>query len=157
MNRFDPTRKEFHRTSKHNFRYSVLEFFAMAPFAILIYAALTDRLNESPFVGGLFGGSFCIAVGMIGMVLNQKIVISRNGIEYHAGWSRIEATWKDVEKIVFRWDLFDKTEGLLVPKTGEMPLLLSKLFIPLSLFANDWRESELGEEIKKNAPHLFND
>lgn len=155
MKLFDPTRKEFYRTPKYNFRYSLLEFIAMAPAAVLIYAGLTNHLNPTPFVAGLFGGSFCLATAMIGMVLNQKLVVARKGIEYHVGLSRIEASWKDVEKIVSRWDLLPQTEGLVVPKTGELPLLLSKLFIPLSLFAENWRESDLGLEIKKHAPHLF--
>jgi hypothetical protein len=155
MKLFDPTRKEFYRTPKHNFLYSVLEFAAMTPAAVLIYAGLTNHLDPTPFVAGLFGGSFCMATGMIGIVLNQKLVVAHSGIEYHVGLSRIKASWKDVEKIVSRWDVFPKTEGLIVPKTGELPLLLSKLFIPLSLFAENWRESDLGQEIKKHAPHLF--
>ena len=155
MKLFDPTRKEFYRTRKHNLIYSLLEFAAMVPAAVLIYAGLTNHLNPTPFVAGLFGGSFCLATGMIGMVLNQKLVVARKGIEYHVGLSRIEASWKDIEKIVSRWDLFPHTEGLIVPKTGDLPLLLSKLFIPVSLFAENWRESELGQEIRKHAPHLF--
>lgn len=155
MKFLDPTRKEFYRTARHNLRYNVLEFMAMLPFAVLIYAAVTHHLNDTPFVGGLFGGSFCVAISMISMVLNQKIVVTRYGIEYHVGWSRIETKWKDIERIVFRWDLFPKTEGLLIPRTESLSSSLSELFIPLSLFAENWRESELGEEIKKNAPHLF--
>ena len=155
MKLFDPTQKEFYRTRKHNLIYTVLECAAMVPAAILIYAGLTDHLNPTPFVAGLFGGSFCLATGMIGMVLNQKLVVARSGIIYHVGWSRIEARWKDIERIVSRWDVFPLTEGVIVPKTGELPLLLSKLFIPLSLFAENWRESELGQEIRKHAPHLF--
>jgi len=155
MKLFDPTRREFFRTPKHNLRYSVMELIAMAPAAFLIYSGLTNQLHPTPFIAGLFGGSFCLATAMIGIVLNQKLVVARKGIEYHVGLSHIEASWKDIEKIVSRWDLFPKTEGLIVPKTGDLPLLLSKLFIPLSLFAENWRESELGLEIKKHAPHLF--
>ena len=155
MKLFDPTRKEFYRTRKHNLLYTVLEFAAMAPAAYLIYAALTDHLPRTPFVAGLFGGSFCVAATMIGMMINQKLVVARKGIEYHVGWSRIEASWKDIEKIVSRWDVLPHWESLIVPKTGELPILLSKLYIPLFLFAENWRESELGLEIKKHAPHLF--
>src|SRR5215510_2274596 len=122
MKFFDPTRKEFYRTAKHNLRYTVLEFAAMLPFALLMYAALTKHLIQSPLLGGLFGGSFCMATGMIGMVLNQKIVVTRHGIEYHVGWSRMEARWKDVAKIVSRWEPFPQTEGLLVPTTRQLPL-----------------------------------
>ena len=155
MKLFDPTRKEYYRTRKHNFLYTLLEFLTMAPAALLIRAGLTNQLHPTPLVAGLFGGSFCLATGMIGIVINQKLVIAHKGIEYHVGLSRIEVRWKDVEKIVSRWDVFPKTEGLIVPKTGDLPLLLSKLFIPLSLFAENWRESDLGLEIKKHAPHLF--
>jgi len=155
MKLFDPTRKEFYRTPEHNFRYGVLEVVALAPSAVLIIATLTGHLNYTPLTTGLLGGTFCLAFMVMGVILNQKIVVSRRGIEYHVGWSHMEAKWKDVEKIVFRWDLFPKTEGLLISKLGELPLLLSKLFIPLSLFAENWRDAELGEAIKKYAPHLF--
>jgi hypothetical protein len=115
----------------------------------------TNHLDQTPFIGGLFSGSFCMAISIIGIVLNQKIVVSRKGIEYHVGWSRVEASWKDIEKIALRWDLLPRTEGLLIPKTDKSPLFLSKLFIPLSLFADNWRDSELGGQIKQYVPHLF--
>jgi hypothetical protein len=153
MSHYDPTRKEFFRTPKHNLLYNVLEFIAILPFIVLAYAALTQKLHQTPLLGGLFGGSFTVALGMISMVLNQKLVISQIGIEYHVGWSRMEVRWKNIASIGFRWGPFPGMEGLLVPSTGK--LLLSEMFIPLSLFADNWRDSELGGQIRKYAPHLL--
>jgi len=152
---FDPTRKEFYRTPEQNFRYGVLEVVALAPSAILIIATVSGHLDYTPFATGLLGGSFCLAFMVMSVILNQKIVVTHTGIEYHAGWSHIEAKWRDVEKIVFKWDPFPQIEGLIVAKSGQLPLLLSTLFIPLSLFAENWRDAELGKHIKKYAPHLF--
>jgi hypothetical protein len=153
MNHLDPTRKEFYRTRKHNLLYNALEFAAILPFIILAYEALTNGLKPTPLIGGLFGGSFTLAIGMISIVLNQKLIISRAGIEYHVGWARMEAKWKDVTGLGFRWGPLPRMEGLLVPATGERTPF--EKFIPLSIFADDWRASELGGQIKKYAPHLL--
>jgi len=153
MSRFDPTRKEFYRTPKLNLLYNALEFLAMLPFMVLAYEALTNKLHPTPLIGGLFGGSFTLAIGMISIVLNQKLVITHIGIEYYVGWARMEARWKDIASIGFRWGPLPRMEGLLVPATGQVPPF--EKFIPLSLFADNWRDSELGGQIKKYAPHLL--
>ncbi|MFT3892624.1 MAG: hypothetical protein QM730_13395 [Anaerolineales bacterium] len=153
MSLFDPTRKEFYRTSKLNILYNALEFLAMLPFIVLAYEALTNKLHATPLIGGLFGGSFTLAIGMISIVLNQKLIVTRTGLEYHVGWSRMEVHWKDISSIGFRWGPLPRMEGFLVPATGQRTPF--EQFIPLSIFADDWRDSELGNQIKKYAPHLL--
>jgi hypothetical protein len=65
----------------------------------------------------------------------------------------MEAAWKDITGLGFRWGPLPRMEGLLVPATGERTPF--EKFIPLSIFADDWRASELGGQIKKYAPHLL--
>jgi hypothetical protein len=155
MSRYDPTRKEYYRIPKLNLLYNALEFLAILPFVVLAYEALTNQLHATPILGGLFGGSFTLAIGMIGIVLNQKLIVTRTGLEYHVGWTRIDVRWKDIASIGFRWGPLPRMEGLLVPTTGQRPPF--EKFIPLSLFADNWRTSELGGQIKKYAPHLWNE
>jgi hypothetical protein len=63
------------------------------------------------------------------------------------------ARWKDITSLGFRWGPLPRMEGLLVPAAGQVTPF--EKFIPLSIFAEDWRDSELGGQIKKYAPHLW--
>ena len=71
---------------------------------------------------------------------------------------------RNVEKIGFHWSILGRLEGLYVRqnliniKVGnnwELLSFLKRVFIPLSCFADNWSESELGQQIKQYAPHLF--
>jgi len=150
----DPTRKEFHRTPRIDLLYGLIEVLALLPAAGLTVFSFTDHLNFTPLTSALLGGSLSMAVAMLGVIFNQRIVINHRGIDYRVGWVRIESKWVDMEKIASQWDLFP-TKGIVVPKSGSIPLLLSMRFIPLSLFAENWRESDLGGHIQQYAPHLF--
>jgi hypothetical protein len=150
----DPTRKEFHRTPRIDLLYGLIEVLTLLPAAGLTVFSFTGRLHITPLIGGLLGGCLSMAVAMLGVIFNQRIVINHRGIDYRVGWVRIESKWAEMERIASQWDLFP-TEGIVVPKSGSIPLLLSKRFIPLSLFAENWRQSELGGHIKQYAPHLF--
>ncbi|MEW6031091.1 MAG: hypothetical protein ACOYZ8_14430 [Chloroflexota bacterium] len=91
----------------------------------------------------------------------QVIVINPIEITYRASGYTVSVHWKDVTRIgqrsILKYDcLFvDKsTEGVKIwlPGTlwGE-----AEAFIPLSHFEKNWRDSELGQQIKQYAPHLF--
>ena len=104
-------------------------------------------------------------------LLKRKVdVVSENGIEYHTPWLIIETKWIGVEKISFSWHDGFRYECLLVdnsqthirkwslperyPPTPFMGMQYKTVF-PLSCFAENWRDSELGQQIKQYAPHLF--
>ena len=98
-------------------------------------------------------------------VANEHIIVSENGIEYHSPGTVVEANWKGIEKIAYRWHDYLRVECLVVDAANfkiknwssferNFPAFSSTNF-PLSCFAENWRESELGEQIRQYAPHLF--
>jgi hypothetical protein len=117
---------------------------------------------------------YLVAFGIFGIfrhsrALNEEVIcISDKTVEYRRWGSSFEARWEDIEKISKNWYLY-RQDCLIIDKANirilEMSFLgygflynlfnLQEVFIPLSCFANDWRNYELGEQIKKHAPHLF--
>lgn len=99
--------------------------------------------------------------------IHEHIAVSENGIEYHSPWSILETNWGSIEKISYGWHNQWRLEGLLVDTFSirikrhslldrYLPVFSSqRMIIPLSCFSNNWRESELGEQIKQYAPQLF--
>lgn len=93
-----------------------------------------------------------------------KIIVTENGIEYHAPLVfAIEVVWGTIEEIKYYWF----REGLFVERTSINVKYANRntyatfmgygrsAFIPLSSFSDNWRDSELGQQIKQYAPHLF--
>ena len=96
--------------------------------------------------------------------LEQRIVVSENGVEYYGVGFAIEANWKNVKKVGYDWISGDEglyiDKSLIVTKTRYFNFKPYKGFrdtfvVPISRFAENWRDSELGQQIKQYAPHLF--
>jgi len=96
------------------------------------------------------------------------MVISESGIIIYSFGFTFWTRWKYVEKISRRFYGFSVQEGLTLNKQmirlnkigiGYMPMPWQfppvKPFIPLSYYIDNWRDSELGQQIKQYAPHLF--
>ncbi len=98
----------------------------------------------------------------------SRIIVSKQGIVWHSTGFTLQASWEDVQKISYRVYGFSLQEGLAVrrlsvhinnfgvgylPNPWQIPPF--RPFIPLSCFLDHWRDSELGDEIKQHAPHLF--
>jgi hypothetical protein len=102
-----------------------------------------------------------IIIGTILFVRSIYLDVSENGIECHSPFS-LKSKWENLEAISFskygKWQ-----EGLII----RQPLVLyrgsyqrilknpDKIFVPLSVFAENWRGSDLGQQIRQYAPHLF--
>ena len=97
-----------------------------------------------------------------------RIVVSKNGVAWHSLGFTISTSWENIEKISHRFYGFSVQEGLAITKLtvrihktgiGSLPTPWQippvKPFIPLSCFVRNWRDSELGVQIKNHAPHLF--
>ena len=114
---------------------------------------------------------YFICFGLIGVLSifyenqNEYIALTEKGIEYHRLWLVFETKWENLETISSYKHNYIKNEVLLV-ETGNIQItkwsigrgpdgFSQKTIIPLSCFAEDWRNSELGREIKQHAPHLF--
>ncbi len=135
------------------------------PLCILFYYSLPE--TSSIIISSLF------VIGEIWSAIyrtySEYVVVNQDGITYHSSLSTIKASWSSVEKAkTGQWWLF-KPEGLIVG-TPEIKMrsiissaslrifqsfMKSKYFIPLSCFSDNWRDSELGQQIKQYAPHIF--
>ena len=96
--------------------------------------------------------------------LEQRIVVSGTGVEYYGIGFALEANWKNVKKAGYDWISGDEglyiDKSLIVAKTRYFNLKPYKGFrdtfvIPTSGFAENWRDAQLGQQIKQYAPHLF--
>lgn len=106
----------------------------------------------------------CLAFLMAYSAIQIRLVISPGGVEYYQVGYSVRTTWDNVARIGEMPAGRITAEGLIL---REPALYVDRLFsgvkyiqtrsqlIPLSLFKRDWVDSELGQEIKKYAPHLF--
>lgn len=119
---------------------------------------------------------YVLAIGLFGIyttlkkIQNEHLVVSEKGVEYYSPWLILESKWESIEKISYYWHNGLRVESLLIdnsqirvkkwsfPDRGPLTPLEGfprKTIIPLSCYADNWRNSELGQQIKQNAPHLF--
>ena len=120
---------------------------------------------------------FVVLVSLLGVsvtalgiynIRTSYIVISESGIVWYSLGITFWTRWKYIEKISRRLYCFSIQEGLTINKLmirlnnkgiGYMPMPWQippvKPFLPLSCFSKNWRDSELGQQIKQYAPHLF--
>lgn len=97
----------------------------------------------------------------------EYLITNDNTIEYHRLGASFEVNWNDIEKISYRSYLYTRQECLV---TDQSKLKIKSMSfwgswyelnsgnntsIPISCFAENWRDSELGQQIKQYAPHLF--
>jgi hypothetical protein len=100
-------------------------------------------------------------------IISERIVISDNGIEYHRLGLTFNAKWEYIKEVNPYWSIPFKQEGIYIdPDLIRITQWWSgaykayggwsrKAFIPLSKFSDNWRDAELGQQIKQHAPHLF--
>ena len=97
-----------------------------------------------------------------------RIVVSKNGVAWHSLGFTLSTSWADIERISHHVYGLSIQEGLAVTRLklqihktglGYLPTPWQtppfKPFIPLSCFVHNWRDSDLGTQIKNYAPHLF--
>jgi hypothetical protein len=96
---------------------------------------------------------------------NTYIVTSPQGVEYHKGSTLVEALWSEVTRIgMVQVNAGHSVECLVIKSKVAPPALVKterehSVFIwgiPLHPFGWFWRETELGDEIRRYAPHLLN-
>jgi len=110
----------------------------------------------------IFGAIFLVAG--IYTLSHTKIIITEKGIEYHVPLAfAYEVLWGNIDEVGYYWF----REGLFADRNSININYVSRniyatfmgyrqsVFIPLSSFSNNWRDSELGQRIKQYAPRLF--
>jgi hypothetical protein len=106
--------------------------------------------------------AFACALYFIIQAYTEKIIISPSDITLYLPGLHISIKWKDIERISHIRTLGVSYEAVSVPKnkaiiTGvqSFGVLGKKVSINLFRYAENWRDSELGQQIKQHAPHLF--
>lgn len=99
---------------------------------------------------------------LIIMLFGESVVVSDDGIQYKYFIIGEKISWNGFSRIgryFFREGLFIRYSH---PTILSFPLGLKIYggfpffkFVPLSSFNKNWRDSELGQQIKQHAPHLF--
>ncbi len=106
----------------------------------------------------------CIAILMAYSAIQIRLVTSPEGIEYYQVGYSVRTTWDNLAQIgaipagrIMVEGLILREPALFVDKwlAGVKYIQTRGQLIPLSLFKRNWLDSELGEDIRKYAPHLF--
>jgi len=160
--------KKYYLTNRYKLLFGSIwasPLIIIIPLCILFYFSSPDNgviIIFSIFVVGTILES-------IHRIYSEYITVSQDGIMYHSMYSTIKANWTNVETVkIGRWWLF-KLQGLILDNPEvkmrsfvssvslriSRSFISSKRFIPLSCFSDNWRDSELGQQIKQHAPHLF--
>jgi hypothetical protein len=160
--------KIYYLTSRSQYLYFGLSTIMLAIFiTFFLYVFHADSHIYIYFLGlGLVGIFFTLH-----KILNEHIIVFEKGIEYHAPGVIFEMDWESSEKISTYWYDGFPTECLMVDNSQirlkkwsfffgrniptPIEIYSRKTLIPLSCFANNWRDSDLGQQIKQYAPHLF--
>ncbi|MDL1910338.1 hypothetical protein FBQ81_06535 [Chloroflexi bacterium CFX6] len=165
----NPAREDaqgYYLTNRAKITYLGVSLLALVAFVGLFFYIIPVLCFRIYFLGlGLFGIYFTLK-----RMSSEHIVISENGIEYHTPWLIVETKWASVEKLSFYWHDGFRYECLLTdnsqtrirkwvfperyPPTPFIGMY-NKTIFPISCFAENWRASELGQQIKQYAPQLF--
>jgi hypothetical protein len=123
---------------------------------------------------GVCVSTYFLAMGVISILLTiyknfqEHIVVSEKGIEYSRPGLILGAKWEGISKVATYWQQGFRQECLLIDNSqvrikkwslgsisGPFEFFPRNTIIPLSCFSENWRDSELGQQIKQYAPHLF--
>jgi hypothetical protein len=164
---FDAMRTTYHITSRYkNLALTANILLSLAILGIAAYFSVAGCIFTFLLVIEVF--NFFITLRTLEQ---ESITITDKTIEYQKLGSRFEVHWNDIERISRLWYarygikqdclVFNKSKV----RTLDMYFLGSlysvrilnpqEAFIPLSPFADIWRDSDLGQQIKQYAPHLF--
>lgn len=146
-------------------------FIALVPFAGAYLTSLEEQDPEFflPMLAIMSILFWPMAASMIFYAYRSHFVISSSGVEAFTAEGHYQTTWSNIERIdtipfsansLFKEGLFLKEPALRFRWwTFLSRRTLRKWgidrFIPLEHFSNDWRNGELGKEIRRYAPHLF--
>lgn len=133
-------------------------------------ATLLLQFRETPFLNlWLLVLTISIILISIYWIKKENLSVSEEGFEYEGPDFAFGTKWGNVTNISLGWHFPFKVEGVIVDKSllrirkmsfgviKRYPILgfSQTVFIPLSCFSDNWRDSELGQQIKRYASHLF--
>lgn len=147
---FSSDRKVYFRSNRN----SVI---VLAVFLIIIVLTF-----EVPLIAQII--TFCTAALLVYSAVQIKLITSPDGIAYyHVGYS-VRTPWSNLARIEEIPDGRGTIAALILYEPAlQVDNRLASVqnvqsreqVIPLSPFGRDWLNSELGDDLKKYAPHLF--
>ncbi len=151
---------KYYLTSKQKTRYVIMSMLSIL-FVLWIVRIFTPSY--------ICLGAYCIVFIFFTFknIISEHIAVDDKGIAYHRFGLTFNAKWENIKEINMNWAIPFRQEGLHIDpdliRITEWWLgsytansgWSRKAFIPLSAFSESWRESELGQQIKQYAPHLF--
>lgn len=133
---------------------------------LVIYGFLVLRSHPFLLLQVLIGEVVVFGLMCLGtLAFAPSITVSPDGIEHSQLFRHFKVEWDGIARIGKRWF----SEGLII-RSGYLVTLKNTIpsnikaistpflfydFISLSSFAENWRDSELGQQIKHYVPHLF--
>lgn len=158
----------YYLTSRSKRIYSITSLIALVVMISLFFYISRNIFCMQIYFLGL--GLFSI-YALFQKLKNEHVELTEKGIEYHAPGVIFETGWESIEQISNHWRYGFVHECLLVDNSRirmrkwsfflggrnvPTPAFSSrKTLVPLSCFSENWRDSELGQQIKQYAPHLF--
>jgi hypothetical protein len=158
--------QKYYTSSRYKLLYSLIGLLVLIPVIVLSY-----RLWRVPvFNYVLFLLITLVIIRAVYWIRNENIAISNSGLEYDTPGIILEIKWENIQKVSHVWKWFIRQECLVADQAhvkikrwaiyaNSYPSLLENypqnIAIPLSCFSENWRDSELGQQIKQYAPHLF--
>ncbi len=154
---FDTTMNTYYLTTK----FKILS--TIVPLLVFLLFFITARSNVVCF--GII--SACIIFFTVKSIISEHIALSSSGIEYHRLGLTFHAKWENTREINIHWFAPFEQEGIFINSDliqitewwqGSYKAYggwSQRAFIPLSKFSDNWRDSELGRQIKQYAPHLL--
>ena len=107
--------------------------------------------------------AFIFALHTLLVAYTEKIVVSSDGITFERIGLSVFIKWQDMDRIAYRRTLGITYEGVFTPREKAVlkgiesyGVLGKEVYVNLFRYAEHWRDSELGSQIKQYAPHLFN-
>jgi hypothetical protein len=154
----------------------------VAAFVIIPMLVPTRDALFLPVLAAALAAIFLLMVWMVGQI---RLEVSPDGLVFHSLGYRVRSSWDNLAGVGKRRMRSQTYEALILrqptiemvgwigasyrlmpavaaasPDGGKtsVPFALAKYqeFIPVALFARDWRRSELGELIRRYAPQAFN-
>jgi hypothetical protein len=164
-----PIRKVYYLTKKWKWLdviFDTLLSIAVAIPIVLLFSLILEVGKPSDVIGPVF---FCGLLYLLGKFLllgSERVILLPDGIIYVKHDRTVFSKWAELTNIEKRYYYFFRIESLCArePSLHEINRKPSSsikrqkeqpVFIPISIFADNWCESELGQQIKQYAPQLF--
>jgi len=158
--------KKYYITPNYRLLYSFIGLLELSPNIVLLFL-----IRQIPYINIVYLLLIgYVTIRIFSRIKDETITISDTGIEYNTPGTILEIQWENIYKISRCRRRLIKQECLVIDQLhvkitrwavdpNLYPTLVENhqknIAIPLSCFSENWRDSELGQQIKQYAPHLF--